>query len=163
MRVEKQISQLEEEIQAIKSSFELQAASAQVETKTITFSTSANIIRWSNSSPYNPLQWETLVSLPKAQNGDCYGNEEILVTFNCASGSNTIASLEIKEISVNAGVVFLSARRIPYSGGARWIINLPPNTTLDGDTGYHIWSPSTIQIAVQSMIEGTLEAKMIWQ
>lgn len=162
MRIEKQLAQLEEEIKAIKASFAITAASTPVQTKTITFSTSANIINWSNSSPYSPLDWETLVALPKATNGDCYGVEEVQVTFDCSSGSNTIASLEIMEIDTTSGLMIISSRRVPYSGGARWIITISPNVTLQ-DSGYYTWAQSTIEIAVQSMLPGTLGAKMLWQ
>lgn len=162
MSIEQQIEGLEEEIKALKCSFSQSANSMKIYTVEKAFETKANIVRASNPNPYNPLEWSAITSIPKNQNGDGYGRETILATFNCLKGINTFASLEFTVLAPS-GLNIISTKRVPYAGGARWQIEIRPNVTMDGGTGFYIWSTTKLHFAVQSAAEGTLEVKMIWE
>lgn len=162
MRVDSQLQKLEQEIASIRAAFSQNASSMDIFTSTVEFTTSRNTTNWSNSGSYNPLQWEPLVSMRRTAGGDRFGSETIEVTFSCNAGINTFANLEINFVDVKEGLAVLSCRRVPYSGGARWIVIVQPKSTMDG-YGNYTWQPSTLKFAVQSAVQGTLTARMIWQ
>ena len=162
MRVDQQLQKIEQEIESIRSAFTYNASNMDVYTSTLTFTTSKNTINWSNSGSYNPLQWPPLTSMYKTAGGDYFDVESIIVTFACDAGINTFANLEINFVEVKAGLEVISCRRIPYSGGARWLVTVQPKSTMDS-LGYYTWQASTLKFAVQSAAPGNLTAKMIWQ
>lgn len=161
MSVEKQIDKLEQELKALKTSFEQSATMMKIYSTEITFSTSMNSIAFSNPS-YDPLQWITLVYLPKINASTSCGVEPILVTFNCNKGINTFATLEIEVMTGRSGLRTITTRRIPYSGGSQWLVTANPNVTLQ-PSGWYTWDPTIIKFVVKSAAEGNLGAKMIWQ
>lgn len=160
-RVDQQLEKMEQEIKALRASFEINANSMKVYTKELQFTTQKNKTSWSNSQAYNPLQWEQLVSMAKESDGNRFSTETIVVTFDCAAGINTFAQLEINLVSgLDTNWLVIGCRRVPYSNGARWIVTTRPN--LDNPS-YDVWYPTVLKFAVQSAAEGTLTAKMIWQ
>lgn len=165
MRAEKEIAQLEEEVKAIKASFQQSASMMEVYKAEMQFATSQNLVQWNGNGHWEPFKYELLESLTSyssdAQgNHTGYGYERIVITFDCEGGQNTFASLELDMVDVNEWAVWY--KRIPYSGGARWVVSLHPNGSYNGQ-GTFIWRPSVLKIAVESAIPGTLGAKMIWQ
>ena len=136
--IEAEVSKLESEIAAQKAIYEKMATQMPVFTKSVNFTTKAN-----------PM---TITYGGTSYNFD--GNERVLVTFNTSRGSNTVAALEMTTDGLKAD---LKTKRIPYTGGARWIIYDLPNY----DSGNRIDTHYTF--TVQSAIDGTLEAKMIWE
>ena len=162
MRVDSQLQKLEQEIASIRAAFSQNASSMDIFTSTLEFTTSRNTTNWSISGSYNPLQWEPLVSMYRTSSGDRFNTETIEVTFQCNAGINTFANLEIDFVSTSPGWAVISSRRVPHSGGARWIVTARPNSTTDG-AGYDVWLPTTLRFAVQSAAQGTLTARMIWQ
>jgi len=161
-RVDKQVQKIEQEIEAIRSAFTQNASSMTIHTASLTFTTSRNTTNWSNSGSYSPLQWAPLISMYRTSGGDRFDTETIEVTFSCNAGINTFANLEISFVTITSGLAVVSSRRVPYSGGARWIITVRPNATVDS-SDYDVWQPSTLRFAVQSAVQGTLTARMIWQ
>lgn len=161
MSVQGQINKLEEEIKAIKASFEQSAAQMPMYSSEITFTTSMNMVRYTHP-PINPLEWATLVSLPNIDQNTSCGVEPIIVTFTCDKGINTFANLEILVIESLDGLFVTTVRRIPYSGGARWLVTAQPNHEYKQD-GYVEWHPTKLKFVVKSAVTGTLGAKMIWE
>lgn len=161
MSVEQQIEKLNQEIKDVKSSFEQSATMMKIYSTKITFSTSMNTIIFSNPS-YNPLEWETLVSLPRIDANTRCGVEPIIVTFNCEKGINTFATLEIKVIEGGTGLRTITTKRLPYSGGSRWLVTTSPYTKMNS-SGWYNWYPTVIEFNIKSATPGQLEAKMIWQ
>lgn len=163
MSVEKQMSQIEEEIKAIKDSFEQSASSMKIYTNETTYQTKANTMRISNSGTYNPLQWSRIISIPQDVYGNWFGPEIVVVTFDCPAGNNTFASLELSKEPL-AALDSTSVRRVPYAGGAKWLIEVQPNVDSDPDhSSYYLWNPTTLNIAIQSASEGVIGVKMIWE
>lgn len=162
MRVDQQLQKIEQEIEAIRSAFNYNATNMDVYTSTLDFTTSKNITNWSNSNPYDPREWATLVSMFLGADGNRFDVETIIVTFNCSAGINTFANLEIDYIDTSPGWAVVTCRRIPYAGGARWIVTTQPNFSGSAPSQYQ-WLPTTLRFAVQSAVEGTLTARMIWQ
>lgn len=162
MRVDSQLQKIEQEIESIRTAFSQNASSMTIYTSTLDFTTSRNTTNWSNSSAYSPLEWEPLISMYRTSGGDRFDTETIEVTFACTAGINTFANLEIDFTSIASGLAVVSSRRVPYSGGARWIVTVRPNSTTDG-SGYDVWVPSRLRLAVQSAVQGNLTARMIWQ
>lgn len=162
---DKQIQKLEDEIKALKASFQQSAVMMNIYTTDIQFDTAMNVTNWSNSGSYNPLQWGTLVAMYTLQNGTRFDTETLEVTFTCADGYNTYATLEVDDITPGKETSFFRFyyHRVPYNGGARWIVSVAPNADLVGGTGYYTWAKSTLRFAVQSPAKGTLGVKMIWQ
>lgn len=136
--MEAEITRIENEIDAQKATFEKTAYQMPVFTNSIEFKTSANKITMDQGA--GPFSFD--------------GNERVLVTFDTARGSNTLAVLEMTSDSILAD---LKVKRIPYSGGARWVVYDMPNY----DDGTRIDTHYTF--TVQSAVDGTLGAKMIWQ
>lgn len=162
MRVDQQLQKVEQEIESIRSAFAYNASNIDVYTSTLTFTTSKNTTSWNNSGSYNPLQWAPLTSMYTSSGGDRFDVETVIVTFTCDAGINTFANLEINYVTVSAGFAVSSCRRVPYSGGARWLVTIQPRATSDG-RGNYTWQASTLKFAVQSAAPGNLTAKMIWQ
>ncbi len=138
--IETELKKLEEEIAAQKAVYEKMATQMPVFTKSINFTTSGNRIK---------------IVYPGGTEYETDGNERVVVTFATSRGSNTLAVLEMTTDGLHSD---LKVRRVPYTGGARWVVYSMPN--YDGnanriDTHY--------TFTVQSAVDGTLGAKMIWQ
>lgn len=162
MRVDSQLQKIEQEIESIRTAFSQNASSMAIYTSTLDFTTSRNTTNWSNSGSYSPLEWEPLISMFQSSNGDRFAAETIEVTFTCNAGINTFANLEIDFVEVSPGWAVVSSRRVPYSGGARWLVITRPN--FSGSTpGEYTWLPTRLRFAVQSAMQGNLTARMIWQ
>lgn len=143
MIVEKEVKKLEDEMKALKATFEKMALQMPVFTNSVNFTTSANPmhIDYSGGSTY-----------------DFDGNERVVVTLSTNSGVNTLATLEIEMDGFTSD---FKVKRVPYSGGARWIIYNSPNYgEVSGD---YQRIDTNYTFTVQSAVDGTLEAKMIWQ
>lgn len=140
---EKEIKALEQEIDAQKVAFEKMASQLPVFTETISFTTKRNEV---TLTPIDQPEYAYTTD----------GNERVQVTFATESGANTIAVLEID--SDNEDTIDFVIERIPYAGGARWIITAVPRYDSSWnriDTHY--------TFRVHSIMEGTLEARMIWE
>lgn len=161
MSVEQQIEKLNQEIKAVKSSFEQSATMMKVYSTEITFSTSMNAVVFSNPS-YDPFDWSTLVAMPRVDANTRCGQEPIIVTFNCDRGINTFATLEVKPSKELGNLESIKIRRIPYSGGSRWLVIIDPDITTPPQ-GWSIWQPNVLTFVVKSAVQGQLGAKMIWQ
>lgn len=142
MSTEKELKKLEDEITAQKAVFEKMAAQLPVYTKSVNFKTKAN-----------PMHMD--------QGGSSYnfdGNERVVVTFATDRGSNTVATLEM---TVTGFTSDLKVKRVPYTGGARWIVYNTPTYGQVGGTWQRI--DTIYDFTVQSAVSGTLGAKMIWE
>lgn len=134
INVEIKLRNLQKEARALKATFEQAAGKLPLITKTLSFSTSRNAV---------------------TENGFTYDDlERVVVTIATASGANTLAKLEVSGNYDTLPVV----RRIPFSGGARWIVT----TNARIDSSYN-WTPTVYQFTVQTLTNGTLTAKMIWE
>lgn len=160
MTVESQVEHLTREINALKTTFEQSAAMMQTFTAETTFTTSMNSISFSNPS-YDPMQWQPLVSLPDISDTVSCGLEPIIVTFSCDKGFNVFATLEIDR-PAHTPLDLIATYRLPYSGGARWMVTVNPKVTFQ-PSGYYTWEPTTLRFVVKAAAEGQVEAKMIWQ
>ena len=135
--MEKAVSNLESEIKALKNAYEQAALQLPVFTYTNNFRSSLNHMK---------------VIFQDGTEYEFEGVSRIMVTFTSSRGTNTLANLEIDFGDYSEyGVANIHVRRIPYSGGARWIIY-----ENSGEVKDYIFR-------VHSAVEGTLEAKMIWQ
>ena len=136
--VEKQVTALEEEMKAIKTTFAMASTSLSVYVANLTFTTTPD---------------QVTITGPDA--ATYWGEERVVLTFDTIGGVNAIAALEFSG-SYNSGVIYRPpvVRRVPYTGGARWVIETWPSG--DG-TGV------TFNFTVCSSAEGTLTAEMIWQ
>lgn len=166
MRTEKEVEKLEGEIKAIKASFQQSASMMEVYTASCNFSTSPNVITWNGNGHWTPLHYTWLDTLygqtvDGSGNTTGYGRERIIVTFTCTGGINTFASLELEPIDMNDGTVWI--KRIPYSGGARWVVYLNPNGVYNGQGVWQSWKANKLKFYVQSAMAGTVGAKMAWQ
>lgn len=135
MTVSQIIANLRREYHALKQAFQASATKINLVTKTIQFSTSRNACNYNGDGI----------------NFNYDDNERVVVTLQTTSGANTLANLEISD---NYGPPIV--RRVPYSGGARWIVTNAPRQS-GGN-----WAPTTYNFTVQTLINGTLSAKMIW-
>lgn len=163
MSVETQIEELKNEMAALKTSFNQVSMSLDVYTTSLEFSTSPNQIQWNsnNLDQTKPCYLFSLDGTSDLQgNHNSYGRERVEVTFDCDAGINTFASLEIDLIDANDWAVWV--KRVPYSGGARWIVLLTDNAVLSGGV-WQSWKANVVKFTVQSAAPGTLGAKMIWQ
>lgn len=131
------IHELRREYQEQKVAFERSATQFNLFTKTLNFATSANICRYSEGG----------ISF------DYEDNERVVVTLSTSSGANTLAKLEISGDFSTPPIV----RRVPYSGGARWIVSNTPRD-LRGS-----WAATNYTFVVQTLVNGTLSARMIWE
>lgn len=140
---EKLFRELESEIDAQKAVYEKQAAQLPVFTKEVTLTTARNSITITPTA-YPEYAFTT------------DGNERVAVTFNTSSGANTLAVLEIT--SDNSDAVNFDVKRVPFSGGAKWIVSASPRY----DSSYNR-QDTHYTFVVHSVMDGTLEAKMIWE
>lgn len=136
MTVSQIIANLRREYHALKQAFQASTTKINLMTKTLQFSTSKNTCNYSGGGI--SFNYED--------------NERVIVTLTTASGVNTLANLEISGNYDQPPVV----RRVPYSGGARWVVSNAPRQS-GGN-----WAPTTYNFTVQTLINGTLTAKMIW-
>ncbi len=136
MTVSQSIANLRREYHALKQAFQASATKINLITKTAQFSTSKNACNYNGGGI----------------NFNYNDNERVVVTLATASGANTLANLEISGNYEQPPIV----RRVPYSGGARWIVSNAPRQS-DGN-----WAATTYNFTVQTLINGTLSAKMIW-
>lgn len=137
MDTQSKLEELKQEVRALKVAFQQSATKLNLITKQISFSTSKNTI--TQSSGGYDFSYE--------------GQERVVVTLDTASGANTIAKLEISGNFDFAPIV----RQVPYLGGARWVVSNSPK--LSGTT----WSATTYEFVAQTLVNGTLSAKMIWE
>lgn len=133
--VSKKIQNIKRELQALKIGFARSARQIPLTTKTLTFDTKKNACDMSGI-PYE-------------------GDERVIITLDTAQGANTLAILEISGNFEIAPVV----KRLPYSGGARWeVMNSPRINWLD-----HTWLPTTYIFAIQTLVDGSVSARMEWE
>lgn len=161
MRTEKELQKLEDELKAIKMSFEQSAVSLNIQTVETSFTTHASQFTYTNSSSYDPFEWQDITFGYLAEGGTAfygpyYGNEIIQVTFRSNTGSNTLASLEIND-RTEGGSNSVHIMRVPFDGGARWVLSYFPCCERVSGVGEYTWSPTVIDIAVQSIMPGSLE------
>lgn len=168
MNTESQIQKLEREIEEMKVSFAQSASTMKTSTTTMSFQTLANLCTRDGSAVHGPDEqsWTRVTSemYYHEQGSDVYYCTECVeVTFNSNNGTNVLATLEINVLNVEYPSV--RTTRIPYNGGAKWILHIDPNVTSHSSGGnrYWTWEPTNLQIAVQSNTAGILGAKMIWQ
>lgn len=161
--IEENIQKLENEVKALKSSFEQSASMMNINSVQTTFTTSPNTYTYTNSSPYTPLDWQPLWDYLAEGGtpfeGPFYGNEQILVTFRTDSGSNSLVDLEIDVLSPSTPLP-IHIMRINYNGGARWILDCRPNLT-PIPPGYFRRSPTVLKITVNSIMPGSLEVAQL--
>lgn len=131
-----EIARLRRECSALKQSFEVAGTTLPLTTESINFSTSENKCRRSGGG----LDYESAEL------------ERIVVTLTTTSGVNTIAKLEVACSGDTPNV-----RRVPYSGGARWIVSGAP--PLDNNSNWH---STAYTFVAQTLVAGTLTARMIW-
>ena len=164
-RVEKQIEKMEQEIKALKASFQQSASSMEIYTTRTTFTTQANKFTAYNPS-YNYQDWSRIVSYyidhDSSDPSSYYADEPVIVTFRSENGQNVLANLEI---GANGDATsFIKIIRLPFSGGARWkLLCAPLLEDVGNPVQYVNWSPWTLNIAVQAGVKGTLEVKMAWE
>lgn len=133
----KELTKLEDEIKALKNAFQQTALQLPVFTYTINYTTLVNNITIKQSG-YPDYSFE--------------GVARVVVTFTSSMGANALATLEVSWDDGGIGMTDYKVRRVPYAGGARWIVyNSPINSTID------------YTFTVHSAVQGTLGAKMIWQ
>lgn len=133
MNTSKKLRELRQEAQALKLAFAQAATKLSLFSKEFTFSTSENI--------------QTTGGITVS------GQERVVVTLTTRVGANTIAKLEVSGDYATVPIV----RRVPFSGGARWVVTAPPK--LSGGN----WQATNYRFVVQSLVNGTLSARMIWQ
>lgn len=131
------IKNLRQEYHALKVSFAASANNIPLVAKTLNFATSKNACRYSSGGI--AFNYED--------------NERVVVTLDTSTGSNTLANLEISGDFTTPPVV----RRVPYSGGARWIVMTAPKYS-GGN-----WTATNYHFQVLTLVNGTLSAKMIWE
>lgn len=135
--IEKQIADLESEGKNLDVAYVRTAANIPIYTKNASYSTAANIIT---------------MTYPGGGSSSFPDNERTLITFSTNTGANTIAELEVNVLNPNptAGV-WPIVRRIPFSGGAQWIVVVNPNI----DANFNR-QPTNLGFMVVSMIPGTM-------
>lgn len=163
MSVEKDIQYLENEIKALKTSFEQSATTLEFFSLKTSFTTSVRKYTLSNSSWFDPLQWEEFIRYLEeggtATVGPYFADELVQVTFRATNGSNALADLEIENPE---NINLAHTIRVNYSGGARWIIDCNPNVSLVTIPGIEYrWTPTVLGITVRSIMPGTLEVRQL--
>lgn len=135
MNLEKTLAKLEDEIKALKNAYEQTALQIPVFTYEKDFTTSINniTITYPDNDAYSFEGWNRTV-----------------ITFISERGVNALAVLEILPDDGGTGIATLKVRRVPYSGGARWIL-----LDVGGERNY--------KFVVHSSVKGSLDARMIWQ
>ena len=147
-RVERQLVELEDEMRALKRSFAQSATGVAMYKYEQTFSTSRNAQSYTNSQSFDVTKFPLCIRDT--------GNETMVVTFRSKDGRNALATLDID--MVTGDPLGLNVRRVPFDGGARWqILNLAGGFTAEE------WVTTTYKFTVNTMAEGTLDVRMIWQ
>lgn len=77
--------------------------------------------------------------------------ERMVVTYDTETGVNTLAALEIDVENPSSTGTWPIWRRIPYSGGAQWIVEIP----VQYDANYARIA-TVLDFVVQAMVPGTL-------
>lgn len=130
------------ELQAQKIAYSQGTLSLPLHTISQTFSTKKNLCHvhdlWYPGSDY-----------------DYEGYEQVIVTLNTPTGENTLATLEMTGDYLESPTV----RRLPYLGGARWSVITSPNYIWIDKT----WIPTNYNFTVQSLVDGTLDIRMVWE
>lgn len=165
-RTEKQVEKIEQEIKALKTSFEQSASSMEIYTTRTTFTTQANKFTISPPPSYDFENWSRIVDYywkhSSSDPNSYYADEPVIVTFRSENGQNVLANLEIGADGDTTS--FLKTTRVPYNGGARWeLLCYPELDSVGNPVQYVNWSPRVLDIAVQAGVKGTLEVKMAWQ
>lgn len=137
--VEQYLEKLESEGKALDVSFERDASIIPFTTKSGSHTTAENKYTY------------TFTSAKGGSSFSVDGYERTLVTFDTIDGSNTLATLEIDILNSSNSGTWPMVRRIPYSGGARWLVTITPNL----DANYNR-IPTNINFSVNSMAPGTL-------
>lgn len=140
---EKLFRKLEEEVAAQKATYDKQASQLPVFTKSTTFTTKENSIT------LTPVEYPEYAYTTQ-------GSERVVVTFNTSSGADTLAVLEVE--SDNTDMLDFDVKRVPFSGGAKWYVSAVPRY----DENYNRLD-THYTFMVHSIMDGTLEAKMIWE
>jgi len=135
MTIEARVAKLENEAAALKAAFVRSATTMPIYTKTAQIATTQNLIRYQFDYEGQHVDYEAT------------GSERIVVTLRTPNAINTIAKLEVATNYVNAKP---TVRRIPYAGGARWIVMGMSNG------GGSNWQSTTYNISVLTMVDGTL-------
>ena len=136
------LQQIKRELQAQKVAFSRASSQLPLYTKNLVYNTKKNACRATDLyPPYSYYDYE--------------GNERVVVTLNTPSGANTLATLEINGNYDTYPVV----RRVPYSGGARWVVATSPRYNWDD----HTWRTTTYNFTVQTLVDGVLTAAMFWE
>lgn len=138
MSLESEITNIEREIKNLKDAYEQTALQLPVFTYQIDYTSLNNHLKTTYSDGYS---YES-DNMPA----------RVVVTFDTETGANTLATLEMminKEI-IQYGMGNYNFKRVPYNGGARWIV-------------YDTQTPTNFTFVVHSAVRGRLGAKMIWQ
>lgn len=168
MKLEGQIEKLEQEIKDIKAAFMVSANHMDIKTIRTSITTEVNLCSFSNSGSWDTDKWMRIITSYQYQAQSqpmvpAYCEEIVEVTFRSANGSNVILNLEVQGAQ---NTIF--TQRVPFNGGAQWILRLGPNVTpvYNPDypfvIDYYTWQPTVLTLAVQSGVPGTLEARMKW-
>lgn len=137
MSVERELTKMEREIEAIKATFARVGVTMPVFTKTATIATTQNNIHYEY----------TINGRHVTHDGNAM--ERVAVTFATARGSNTIAALEY---TLDNTLARASVERQRYNGGAKWLITMWP--AYDDNSG--LWRATNLEITVHSMVDGIL-------
>lgn len=134
--IEQQIANLETEGKNLDVAYARTATNIPIYPKKASYSTAANMITMTYPGGSSQVP----------------SNERTLVTFNTDTGANTIAELEVNVLnpSQTAGT-WPIIRRIPFSGGAQWIVMVNPNF----DANFNR-QPTNLDFLVVSMMPGTI-------
>ena len=136
------LSSIRRELQAQKTAYRRASTQLKLYTKTLSFDTKKNACHFAD---LNPPTFEF----------DYEDNERVVVTLTTTSGYNTLATLEI---TGNYDVMPV-VRRVPFSGGVRWYVSTSPRYNWDD----HTWISTHYGFTVQTLVNGTLSAAMIWE
>lgn len=135
---EKLVKNIEDEISALKASFEQSATTMPIFTKSVDLVTTRNKVDYKFDYQGQTIEY------------DMNAVERVMVTFTTSRGSNTIAALEIDVDNLQASP---EVRRVPFSGGARWIVMGQPHME------YPNWLATVYRFTVHSMVDGVLTAE----
>lgn len=137
MLISQIISSLRREFHALKQAYQATATKVNLVTLPLNYSTKRNACNYAGGGI----------------NFNYDDNERVVITLTTAAGVNTLANLEISGNYDQPPII----RRVPYSGGARWIVSNAPKQS-GGN-----WTATNYQFAVQTLVNGALSAKMIWE
>lgn len=159
MSVENQIERLEQESEALKVSYEQSASDLSLYTYETTFSTTMNRVVCTYPPTYHPADW--YLPTPRLDYDTRLGDEFVEITFDSEEGINPFAMLEMVNTNAEERDIIIT-KRVPYDGGARWVVELSPNITPVGETGYYSWEPNVMRFVVRSFVRGRIGVKMLW-